>query len=88
MDQPKCRSAQQGSVDLVHRIDECPDIDLVSSRNMISREQHRSEGLCGVLNAGLSILCGEVLSVQGAHAGYSRASARIRAISSASFHIL
>jgi hypothetical protein len=88
MDQPKSRSAQQGPVDLVHRIDEYPGIDLVSSRNKISREQHRSEGLCGVLTQVFLIVCGEVLGVRGAHAGYTRASARIRAISSASFHIL
>ena len=49
MDQPKRRSAQQGSVDLIQRIDECPSMDLVSSRNEISGEQDRSAGLCGAL---------------------------------------
>jgi len=44
-----CGAPVGGPVDLIHRIDECPGIDLVSSRNKISREQHRSEGLCGVL---------------------------------------
>jgi hypothetical protein len=49
MDQPKRRSAQQGPVDLIQCIDECPSMDLVSSRNEISGEQDRSAGLCGAL---------------------------------------
>jgi len=41
--------APVGSVDLIQRIDECPSMDLVSSRNEISGEQDRSAGLCGAL---------------------------------------
>jgi hypothetical protein len=41
--------APVGPVDLILRIDECPGVDLVSSRNEMSGEQDRSAGLCGVL---------------------------------------